>query len=119
MRLLLEVAYEALHGGGERAATLYESGIGVFVGIERPDWTALQSMLPAAQQGSAYAATGSTMSVASGRISYSLGLQGPCLTVDTACSAAMTAAHSGALMVKANSRSHKSGTCRGRHGTTR
>merc|ERR1712091_674729 len=45
--------------------------------------------------GSVYAATGSTSSIASGRVSYSLGLQGPCVSYDTACSAALAAAHAG------------------------
>ena len=32
-----------------------------------------------------YGLTGSTMSVASGRVAYVLGLQGPAVSVDTAC----------------------------------
>ena len=99
-RLLLEISYSSLHGALHRRSSLMGGGDGVLIGIERPDWTALQSMLPSAQQGSAYAATGSTMSVASGRISFALGLQGPCVTVDTACSAAMTAIHTGAPMIR-------------------
>merc|ERR1740138_599377 len=40
---------------------------------------------------SVFAATGSTPSVASGRLSYALGLFGPCVTIDTACSAGLVA----------------------------
>ena len=39
------------------------------------------------------AATGSSHSVASGRISFVLGMQGPCVSYDTACSAALAANH--------------------------
>ena len=42
-----------------------------------------------------YAATGAAHSVASGRLSYVLGLQGACVGFDTACSAALAAAHGG------------------------
>ena len=81
-RLLLETGYEALHGDGGRLAWLLGDGgdVGVFVGIERPDWLSLP--LPA----SAYTVTGGTVSIASGRLSFVLGLQGPCVSVDTACS---------------------------------
>ena len=44
---------------------------------------------------SVYAATGASLSIASGRLSYVLGLRGPCVSYDTACSAALTACHGG------------------------
>lgn len=42
----------------------------------------------------AYTATGNTLSVASGRISYGFDLRGPTLTVDTACSSSLVSLHS-------------------------
>ena len=45
--------------------------------------------------GSVYAATGSSVSIAAGRLSYTLGLHGPCVSYDTACSAALVAGHAG------------------------
>ena len=43
--------------------------------------------------GGVYAATGSQCSVTCGRVSFVLGLQGPCASYDTACSASLVANH--------------------------
>ena len=42
---------------------------------------------------SVYDGTANSMAVASGRVSYVLGLTGPCFPVDTACSASLVALH--------------------------
>ena len=42
---------------------------------------------------SVYTGTSRALSVASGRVSYTLGLTGPCLTLDTACSSSLVATH--------------------------
>ena len=90
-RLLLERGYEALHGAGMDKAALGGSLAGVFLGIAANDWQSV-----AAQSASAGACTpppAGSMSVASGRLSFVLGLQGPCVSYDTACSAALVASH--------------------------
>ena len=95
-RLLLESGYEALHKAANRRMTLMGGDGGVFVGIERPDWALLQAQRQfagAQAPPSAFAVTGDTINVAAGRISFALGLQGPCLSLDTACSSALSAMH--------------------------
>ena len=42
---------------------------------------------------SVYSGTSGALSVASGRVSYTLGLIGPCLSLDTACSSSLVASH--------------------------
>ena len=44
-------------------------------------------------QTSPYIATGNTLSVAAGRVSYIFGLRGPCASMDTACSSSIVATH--------------------------
>ena len=42
---------------------------------------------------SVYSGTAGAHSVLSGRLSYTLGLTGPCVSLDTACSSALAALH--------------------------
>jgi len=65
--------------------------VGIFVGVSQLDYARI-----AYETGSAlntYYATGSHLSVTSGRISYSFGFKGPAITVDTACSSSLVSTH--------------------------
>jgi acyl transferase domain-containing protein/aryl carrier-like protein len=91
-RLLLEVAWEALEDAGVPPQSLLGSRTGVFVGACSTDYFRFVERQPPEEQ-DAYSATGNMLSVAAGRVAYTLGLQGPCLTVDTACSSSLVAVH--------------------------
>ncbi len=88
-RWLLEVAWEALEDGGLAPDQVAGSRTGVFVGISSNDYANIQMKGP--QDVDMYTNSGSTLSIASGRISYLFDLKGPSLSVDTACSSALVA----------------------------
>merc|ERR1712091_425643 len=92
-RLLLECGYEALHDSALDRAALVGSLTGVFLGFAGSEFAQALTATPAGS--SVYSATGSSASIASGRLSYALGLHGPCASYDTACSAALAACHAG------------------------
>ena len=92
-RVLLEVAWEALENAGHDPRGLKDSATGVFIGIGGFDYARMQARV-GLHDVDAYMATGASHSVASGRLSYVLGLRGPCMSVDTACSASLVAIHS-------------------------
>ncbi len=91
-RLLLEVSWEALERAGQGPAQLNGSASGVFVGLCNSDYT-MMVLGDDGERIDAYASTGNAHSVASGRLSYVLGLHGPSLSVDTACSSSLVAVH--------------------------
>jgi acyl transferase domain-containing protein/acyl carrier protein len=99
-RLLLEVGWEALENSGYAPDQLAETPTGVFVGICNGDYYQMLMDSPTTDV-DAYAATGSAHSVASGRLSYLLGLRGPSLSVDTACSSSLVAVHLAAQSLRA------------------
>ena len=87
-RLLLEVSWEALENAGQSAQELNGSRTAVFVGICGNDYSHRMMSVPRDRL-SGYMLSGGAHSVAAGRLSYFLGLQGPCMAVDTACSSSL------------------------------
>ncbi len=90
-RLLLETSWEAMEHAGLTRETMVDSLTGVFVGLTHGDYQLLAADAHAVE--APYGFTGSSFSLASGRIAYALGVHGPALTVDTACSSGLTAVH--------------------------
>ena len=90
-RLLLEVSWETLENAGIAADKLKGSKTGVFVGISLNEYA--QQTIFGGTEIDVYTATGNALSVAAGRLSYILGLQGPALALDTACSSSLVAVH--------------------------
>ena len=92
-RLLLETSWEAIENAGIAADKLKGNKTGVFVGINTTDYGQLMVQGNGITDLDAYSFTGTTMSVAAGRLAYLLGLQGPTLALDTACSSSLVALH--------------------------
>ncbi|MGD1807094.1 beta-ketoacyl synthase N-terminal-like domain-containing protein [Dapis sp. BLCC M126] len=91
-RLLLEVSWEALENAGIAPEKLTGSKSGVFLGISVNEY-GQQALFDSPTDIDVYAATGNALSVAAGRLSYSLGWQGPAMVVETACSSSLVGVH--------------------------
>ena len=99
-RLLLEVSWEALESAGLPPARLGGRSTGVFVGMCTYDFSYWLHERVGVDTIDLYYSTGSAPSVAAGRLSYTLGLTGPCMTIDTACSSALVAIHQASLSLR-------------------
>ena len=92
-RLLLEVTWQALESGAIAPRSLSGSSTGIYLGIASGDYGQMQLHSGDARLLDVHYASGNGHSIASGRLSYLLGLKGPSVSIDTACSSSLVAVH--------------------------
>ncbi|MFD4628488.1 type I polyketide synthase [Streptomyces sp. NPDC058284] len=90
-RLALETAWEAVERAGIDPLALRSSDTGTFIGCDGLDYALGASEVPEGTAG--YFTIGNSGSVTSGRVAYTLGLEGQAVTVDTACSSSLVSLH--------------------------
>ncbi|OBI81017.1 type I polyketide synthase [Mycobacterium sp. 1245805.9] len=91
-RLMLEIAWEGLERAGYAPAGLRGSRTGVFVGVAANEYSQLLNA-NSVDTIEAHFITGNALNVIAGRVAFALGLEGPAMAVDTACSASLVAVH--------------------------
>ena len=91
-RLLLEASWEALEDACIDPSSLRGSQTGVFAGVIHNSYGGAVGDSPW-EESEDYLWVGSMASVASGRVAYNFGFEGPAVSVDTACSSSLVAVH--------------------------
>lgn len=92
-RLLLELVWEAFENAGMNIRQYYGSDTGVYLGISSNEFSLAGIYSGDPSNIGPYSLTGGSFSTICGRVSYLFGFEGPCFSVDTACSSALTALH--------------------------
>lgn len=99
-RMLLELSWSGLEKAGYNPKSLIGKNVGVFVGCSSQDYKLMQGS--DINTISEYYVTGNLASVGAGRLSYELGLNGPSLSVDSACSSSLLSVHLACKSIKNN-----------------
>ncbi len=95
-RLILETVWEGLERAGYGPSSLRGSRTGVFTGVAANEYAHLLSS-ESVDKIEPYFITGNALNAISGRVAFALGLEGPAVAVDTACSSALVAVHQACL----------------------
>ncbi|KAL9897232.1 fatty acid synthase-like [Glossina fuscipes fuscipes] len=89
IRMLLEVAYEAIIDAGVNPKSLRGTKTGVYIGCILSE--SEKAWIYEKDTSDGFGLTGCNRAMAANRISYSLGLEGPSFALDTACSSSLYA----------------------------
>jgi len=92
-RTWLEVGYEALHQAGFGRSSLAGKKIGSYLGDVGSDWHSWSQHSSMVHYDPILCATGISSAVCAVRLSHIMGMQGPTMTFDTACSASLYSTH--------------------------
>ncbi|WP_240503673.1 MULTISPECIES: non-ribosomal peptide synthetase/type I polyketide synthase [Pseudoalteromonas] len=98
-RILLETTYHAMEAAGYRPEELAGENVGVYVGISQNDYFLLSRQ---ALSENPYLGTGTALSIAANRLSYTYNFTGPSVAVDTACSSSLVALHQAMQAIRNN-----------------
>nr|QDA77044.1 polyketide synthase [Jahnella sp. MSr9139] len=90
-RLMLELSWEALEDAGVLPLSLRDSRTGVFFGAMWQDYARLSA--GALARINQHTATAQDLSIIPARVSYTLGLRGPSIALNSACSSSLAAVH--------------------------
>lgn len=90
-RLLLELAWHALERAGIPPHSLSGSATGVYAGVYNTNYSRFGLDSPYPETIDAHSLSGGAPCIATGRLSYLLGFEGPSITIDTACSSSLVA----------------------------
>uniref|UniRef100_A0A3Q1JLE4 Uncharacterized protein n=1 Tax=Anabas testudineus TaxID=64144 RepID=A0A3Q1JLE4_ANATE len=97
-KLLLQCTYRALEDAGMAMESISGSRTGVYIGLMNKDYEMLRNKSPATT--THYSGTGTAMSLAANRISFTFNLTGPSFAIDSACSSSLVAVHLACQAIK-------------------
>ncbi|MEV4212401.1 beta-ketoacyl synthase N-terminal-like domain-containing protein [Micromonospora sp. NPDC049662] len=92
-RLLLTLAWRAMEHSGVPLSAWAGSDTGVYFGILAMDYAVLHARTLGVDHVGAHYASGKEFSFGSGRVAYTFGLNGPCMTLTAACASSLLAVH--------------------------
>ncbi|KAG9276475.1 hypothetical protein AMEX_G8790 [Astyanax mexicanus] len=97
-KLLLHCSYRALEDSGIPMEKVSGSRTGVYIGLMNRDYETLLNNSPSTI--THFNGTGTAMSIAANRISYTFNLTGPSFAIDSACSSSLVALHSACQAIR-------------------